>query len=263
MKPVIVITGASSGIGKSTAEALVKRACTVYDLSRRDMDSNGIVHITTDVTDEVSVRRAIDEIIRREGQIDVLVNNAGFGISGAVEFTETADAERLLDVNFFGTVRVTRAVLPHMRMSGKGRVVNVSSVAAVAPIPYQTFYSASKSAIMTYTMALANEVGDFGITACAVLPGDIRTGFTGAREKSAVGDDVYGGKISRSVKKMEQDEQGGMPPEKAAKKIASIVLSNSKKPLYTIGFDYQCLTVLIKLLPSGLVNRIIKLLYAN
>ena len=263
MKPVIVITGASSGIGKCTAETLVKRGCTVYDLSRRDMESAGIVHITTDVTDEESVINAIDEIIRREGQIDVLLNNAGFGISGAVEFTETTDAERLFDVNFFGAVRITRAVLPHMRKAGKGRVVNVSSVAAVAPIPYQTFYSASKSAIMTYTMALANEVSDFGITACAVLPGDIRTGFTGAREKCAVGDDVYGGRISRSVSKMEQDEQGGMPPEKAAKKIANIVLSHSKKPLYTIGFGYQCLTALIKLLPSGLVNRIIKLLYAN
>lgn len=263
MKPVIVITGASSGIGKCTAEALVKMDCTVYDLSRRDIEADGICHIKTDVTDERSVTEAIDEIIRREGHIDVLLNNAGFGISGAVEFTETADAERLFDVNFFGTVRVTRAVLPHMRKAGKGRVVNVSSVAAVAPIPYQTFYSASKSAIMTYTMALANEVGDFGITACAVLPGDIRTGFTGAREKCAVGDDVYGGRISRSVSKMEQDEQGGMPPEKAAKKIASIVLSHSKKPRYTIGFGYQCLTLLIKLLPSGLVNRMIKLLYAN
>jgi len=229
MKPVIVITGASSGIGSCTANILVKKGCAVYDLSRRDISPiNGIHHMRTDVTDDASISDAIDEIIRREGRIDVLLNNAGFGISGAVEFTDTEDAKRLFDVNFFGTVRVTHAVLPHMRKAGKGRVVNISSVAAVAPIPYQTYYSASKSAIMTYTMALANEVSDFGITACAVLPGDIRTGFTGAREKSVSGDDVYCGRISRSVSKMEQDEQGGMAPEKAAMKIAKIVLSKSR-----------------------------------
>lgn len=263
MKRVVVITGASSGIGKCTSEALVKRGCTVYDLSRRDICEEGIHHIKTDVTDEGSVSNAIGEIARREGHIDVLVNNAGFGISGAVEFTDTEDAKRLFDVNFFGAVRVTRAVIPHMREAGKGRIVNVSSVAAVAPIPYQTFYSASKSAINAYTMALANEVRDFGISVCTVLPGDIRTGFTGAREKRAEGDELYGGRISRSVEKMERDEQGGMAPEKAARKIANIVLSNRRKPLYTIGLGYQCLSVLIKLLPASLVNRIIKLLYAN
>jgi len=263
MNTVVVITGASSGIGKCTADELVKRGCTVYDLSRRDIDSYAINHIKTDVTDEASITNAVTEIIRREGRIDVLVNNAGFGISGAVEFTDTEDAKRLFDVNFFGLVRVTKAIIPYMRKAGKGRVVNVSSVAAVAPIPYQTFYTASKSAVMTYSMALANEVADFGITVCSVLPGDIRTGFTGAREKSVLGDDIYGGRIARSVGRMEKDEQGGMAPEKAAGKIASIVLSRRRKPLYTIGFGYQCLALLIKLLPASLVNRIIQLLYAK
>jgi len=260
---VVVITGASSGIGKGTAEELVRRGCTVYDLSRRDVSLEGIHHISTDVTDEESVNRAISEIIAREGKIDVLINNAGFGISGAVEYTETAEAKRLFDVNFFGIVRVTRTVLPFMRSEGKGRVINISSVAAVAPIPYQTFYSASKSAVMTYSMALANEVGDFGITMCTVLPGDIKTGFTAAREKSIIGDDVYNGKISRSVGKMEQDEQKGMSPDVAGRIVATIALSNKRKPVYTIGVGYQVLSVLIKLLPYGLVNGIIKLLYAK
>ncbi len=260
---VVVITGASSGIGKGTAEELVRRGCTVYDLSRRDVFLEAIHHISTDVTDEESVNRAISEIIAREGKIDVLINNAGFGISGAVEYTETAEAKRLFDVNFFGIVRVTRAVLPFMRSEGKGRVINISSVAAVAPIPYQTFYSASKSAVMTYSMALANEVGDFGISVCTVLPGDIKTGFTAARKKSIIGDDVYNGKISRSVGKMEQDEQKGMSPDVAGRIIATIALSNKRKPVYTIGIGYQVLSVLIKLLPYGLVNGIIKLLYAK
>ncbi len=260
---VIVITGASSGIGKSTAIELFKRGCTVYDLSRRDTSTEGVIHIHTDVSDEDSVHAAINEIIGREGKIDVLINNAGFGISGAVECTETNAAERLFDVNFFGTARVTKSVLPHMRSRGKGRIVNLSSVAAVAPIPFQTYYSASKAAIIAYSMALANEVSDFGITVCAVMPGDIKTGFTGAREKSIVGDNIYNGRITRSVEKMEQDELNGMSSAVAANIISTIAMSKKKKPVYTIGFGYQCLTVLIKLLPYQLVNSIIKLLYAK
>ena len=114
----------------------------------------------------------------RDSHIDVLINNAGFGISGAVEFTGTEEAQRQLDVNFFGMVRMNRQVLPVMRKQGYGRIVNLSSVAGAIPIPFQTYYSASKAAINSYTMALANEVKPFGIQVCCVQPGDIRTGFT-------------------------------------------------------------------------------------
>ena len=104
------------------------------------------------------VRSAVAEIMDRAGRIDVLVNNAGFGISGAVEFTDTAEAQRLLDVNFFGMVRMNKAVIPHMRQAGRGRIVNLSSVAAPCPIPFQAYYSAGKAAVNAYTMALANEL---------------------------------------------------------------------------------------------------------
>ncbi len=263
MTPVVVITGASSGIGKCTAEALIARGCRVYNLSRSRPELDGVCHVPADVTDEASVSTAIKEIISLEGKIDVLINNAGFGISGAVEFTDTEDVKRLFDVNFFGTVRVTKEVLPYMRVAGKGRIVNVSSVAAVAPIPFQTYYSASKSAIVTYSMALANEVEPFGITAATVLPGDIKTGFTAAREKSVVGDDVYDGRIGRSVSRMEKDEQSGMDPRIAGRFIAAIAFSRSRKPIRVLGAGYRCLALLIKLLPASLVNAIIKQLYAN
>lgn len=264
MSKVVVITGASSGIGLQTAVHLTGKGCRVYDLSRRDVSlPSGIYHISTDVCDEEAVKVAIQEIITREGRVDILINNAGFGISGAVEFTDTEEAKGLFDVNFFGCVRVTKTVLPFMRKQGGGKIVNVSSVAAVAPIPFQTYYSSSKAALIAYTMATANEVRPFGIVVTAVLPGDIQTGFTSARKKSDAGDDVYQGRITRSVSRMEKDEQKGMSPDKAASYIAKIALKRSKKPLYTIGFSYQILTVLIKILPSALVNRIIKLLYAN
>lgn len=135
-------------------------------------------------------------MISEQGRIDILINNAGFGISGAVEFTQTEEAMRLFDVNFFGMVRMTEKVIPYMRENGGGRIVNISSVAAVVPIPFQTYYSASKAAISSYSMALANEVGRFGIRVSAIMPGDISTGFTDARKKITEGDDVYRGSVS-------------------------------------------------------------------
>lgn len=263
MSGVCLISGGSSGIGLATARALQKAGYAVYELSRRAEGPEGFFHISADVRDEAAVQAAVQAVLARAGRIDLLINNAGFGISGAIEFTEEADAEAQLDVNFFGMTRLTRAVLPAMRAQGGGRVVNISSVAAPAAIPFQAYYSASKAAINAYTLALANEVRPFGITVCAVQPGDIRTGFTAARRKQPAGDDVYSGRISRSVGKMERDEQGGMDPAVAGRRIARIAMKRGHKPLYTIGFGYQCLCLLLKLLPARLANWAIGLLYAR
>ena len=193
----------------------------------------------------------------------MLISNAGFGVSGAVEFTEPADAKRQLDVNFFGMVNVCHAVLPIMRKAGHGRIVNTSSVAGVVPIPFQTFYSASKAAINSYTMSLANEVRPFGIQVCAVMPGDIRTGFTAARKKSQAGDEIYGGRISRSVAGMEHDEQTGMAPETAGAYIASVATRKSVKPLRAIGLLYKFYCLLVKLLPVRTLNWLVRMIYAK
>ena len=259
---IVVVTGGNSGIGKYTAEAFVKKGCTVYDLSRREIKNEGIAHISTDVTDEKQVENAIGKIIDEQGRIDILINCAGFGISGAVEFTDLAEAKKQFDVNFFGTVNVTKAVIPHMRKT-TGRIVNISSVAAVAHIPFQTYYSASKAAIESYTCALANEVRPFGISVTSIQPGDICTPFTQAREKSFEGDDVYKGRISKSVAGMEKDEQKGMSPETAGEYIAKIALKKNVKPIYAIGATYKLLSVLCKIFPCSVRNRIVGMLYAG
>ncbi|MDD6160542.1 MAG: SDR family oxidoreductase [Oscillospiraceae bacterium] len=260
---VALVTGGSSGIGLCTAKALRERGCAVYEMSRHDAGTEGICHLQGDVTDEKQVADAVAALMEREGRLDILVNCAGFGISGAVEFTASEDAKSQLDVNFFGTVNADRAVLPIMREAGGGRIVNISSVAAVAHIPFQAFYSASKAAVDSYTCALANEVRPFGVTVTAVQPGDIRTGFTAARKKSAAGDEVYGGRISRSVAGMERDEEKGMSPEKAGAYIARIALKKRVKPCYAVGAWYKFLCLLIKLLPCGVRNRIVGQLYAR
>ncbi len=262
-KTVVLITGGSSGIGKETALALHRAGCTVYEGSRRESRTDGITHISLDVTDEASAQSAVRTVAEKEGAIDILINCAGSGISGAVEFTRLEDAKRQTDINFFGTVNMTKAALPYMRKAGNGRIVNISSVAATFPIPFQAYYSASKSAINAYTLALANEVKPFGITAVAVQPGDIKTEFTASRSKSAEGDTEYGGRIGRSVSKMEKDEENGMGADKAGAMIAKIALKRKSKPLCTLGFSYKALCFAGKVLPVSLANKIIGSMYAG
>ena len=263
MNKIAVVTGASSGIGRCTAAALRDMGCTVYDLSRRNIPLENVKHIKTDITDECQVVSAVKEIVTNEGRIDILVNCAGFGISGAVEFTTTEEAKSQFEVNFFGAVTVTRAVLPHMREQKGGRRVNISSVAAVAHIPFQTYYSASKAAMESYTCCLDNEVKPFGIRVTAVAPGDICTEFTGARQKSFDGDDIYDGRISRSVAGMEKDEAKGMSPEVAGKYIAKVALQKKVKPVSAIGFSYKFLSVLCKVFPCKFRNFVVGMLYAK
>lgn len=260
---IAIITGASSGIGRYTAASLIQKGCRVYDFSRRDIPIENVTHIKVDVTDEDNVNKAIEEVFSNEGRIDIVINCAGYGISGAVEFTETADAKNQFDVNFFGTVNVNKAVIPYMRKQKSGRIVSISSVAAVAHIPFQTYYSASKAALESYTNALANEVRPFGISVTAIAPGDICTDFTGARKKSFEGDDIYEGRILRSVSSMEKDEKNGMSPEVAADYIAKIALKDKVKPVYTIGFQYKFLSVLCKIFPCSFRNRVVGMLYAK
>lgn len=262
-RKIAIVTGASSGIGRHTATALTRKGCVVYDFSRRDIPLENVEHIKVDVTDENQVIEAVKTVYTKEGSIDIVVNCAGYGISGAVEFTETEDAKNQFNVNFFGTVNVNKTVIPYMRKQKSGRIVNISSVAAVAHIPFQTYYSASKAALESYTNALDNEVRPFGITVTAIEPGDICTDFTGARKKSFDGDDVYEGRISRSVEGMEKDEQKGMSPEIAADYIAKISLKKNVKPIYAIGTQYKILSVLCKVFPCSIRNNIVGMLYAK
>lgn len=263
VKRVALVTGGSSGIGLCTCKALHEAGYTVFELSRREVKNDFATHVFGDVTKPESLVSAVKEIVEKAGSIDVLVNNAGFGISGAVEFTDTEDAKRLFDVNTFGMMNAAQAVIPVMRNQGGGRIINLSSVAAPLSIPFQAYYSASKAAVNALSLALANELRPFGISVTAVMPGDIKTGFTAAREKDHRGDDVYGGRIERSVSVMERDEQGGMSPEFAGLFLSKIAKKKRVKPFYVIGFKYKVFVLLSKILPASLVNRVVGLLYAK
>ena len=263
MDKVVILTGGTSGIGGATVRQLRAAGCRVYEFSRRGAPDDPF-HTSVDVTDDAGVRAAVDAVIAKEGRVDVLINNAGFGISGAMEFTDPADAHRLMEVNLFGMDNAIRAVLPHMRAARSGRIVNISSVAGVFAIPFQAWYSISKAAVRSLTMALYNEVAPYGVQVASVMPGDIKTGFTAARKKSTAGDDAYGGRISRSVAKMEKDEQTGMSPEAAARTIVRVALQKGRvKPYYAIGLPYKLLVFLDNLLPCRAVRWLLFQLYGK
>ncbi len=256
------VTGASSGIGRETAAALAARGWRVFDLSRRETPERaGVRRLFCDVTDPASVDAALRALAGETGgRLDLLVNNAGAGVSGAVEFLSPEECARQFSVNYFGVETVTRAALPLLRAS-RGRIVNVSSVAALAPIPFQADYSASKAAVNALTRALRGELRSSGVSVCAVMPGDVRTGFTDAREKNGEGAAVYGEAIGRAVSQMERDERGGMDPARAGRFIARLAERRRVKPLYAIGFSYKAVCLLLKLLPSGLSSALIERIY--
>ena len=256
MNKVAIVTGGTSGIGLAAVKALREQGCTVYALSRHG-------DVVCDVSEEQSARAAAQAVLEKEGRIDVLVNCAGFGISGAAELTPLETAKKQLDVNLFGTANMVNAVIPAMRRQGGGRIVNVGSVAGFVPIPFQTWYSASKAAVQSYTMAMGNELRPFGITLSAVLPGDTKTGFTAARSKIDDPENLYQGRIQRSVARMEHDEQTGVPAERVGKLIARVALKKRVKPLYIPGLGYNVVNVLMRLLPSGIANALIGVLYAK
>ena len=263
-KKVAIVTGGTSGIGRATALALQENGYTVYELSRRAEGMPDIRHIVADITKEETLQAAVEQVLAVEGRLDLVVNNAGFGISGAIEFTDTQEAQRLFDTLFFGMVRMNRCVIPLMRQQGHGRIVNISSVAAPVPIPFQAYYSAGKAAINAYTMALANELRPFGVTVCAVMPGDIKTGFTAARHKIIDGDDIYQGRIGRSVQRMEHDEQTGMDPVKVGRYIAAVAgREGSHHPLYATRIDYKFFVFLTKVFPARFLNWLIYQLYGK
>ncbi|MBT1431699.1 oxidoreductase [Dickeya dianthicola] len=175
---VVVVTGVSSGIGRAVAEKFASQGCIVFGTVRNINTANalpGVELIEMDVRDDDTVQRGIQSIVERAQRIDVLINNAGTSLVGAVEETSTAEAAALFDTNVFSILRTIQAVLPHMRAQGRGRIINVSSVLGFLPAPYMGLYSASKHAVEGLTESLDHEVRQFGIRVTLVEPSFTRT----------------------------------------------------------------------------------------
>ena len=173
-----IVTGASSGIGRASAEALARAGFTVFGTSRRASNgSNGVSMLTCDVTDDASVKALVSTVLSQTGRIDVLVNNAGLGLFGGAEESSINQVQALFDVNVFGTMRMTNAVLPSMRQRGEGRIINISSILGLIPAPYSAHYSAIKHALEGYSESLDHEVRAFNIRVSLIEPAYTRSVF--------------------------------------------------------------------------------------
>ena len=268
---IALLTGGSSGIGAETARMLSRSGIKVYAGSRRGTVSPEcasdplIVPVVMDVNDQASVDSVVARILEAEGRLDAVVCNAGNGIAGAVENTSVEEAKYQFETCFFGAHRVIRAALPAMRGQHFGRIITVSSVAATVPIPYQTFYSSAKAAVLIYTKALSLEVKGFGIQCCSILPGDTKTGFTAARKVTAESGDsssVYYETFKKSVGRMEHDEQNGMPAGKIAAAIVRQLKRRRMAATVTPRIDYKAVNFLVRILPTKLMLWIVGKLYA-
>jgi len=251
-KKVAIITGASSGIGKATFNFLKEKGYTCYNISRKPVDDK--FSFSADVNDFEKIKTILEDIHKKEGRIDVFINNAGYGIAGAIESTKPENIYGIFDTNLSAVVTLCSLVIPYLKET-KGRIVNISSVGGVVPLPYQACYSAAKAGILIFSKALNMEVKKFGVRVIAILPGDTKTGFTDARviDKSD--------QSSKSIEKAEKCERKGKEPIVVAKVIYK-VLKAKRPPLQkTVGFSYKTVVFLVKHLPNGMVNGLVKKIY--
>lgn len=246
-RPVVLVTGASSGIGAAAARLLAERGHTVVGASRRGEAPDGVRAARVDVDDDASVRAAVAAILADHGRLDAVVNAAGFGLSGPVETTPLDEARAQLETNFWGTVRVTREALPALRAGGGGAIVNVSSLAGVFALPFQAYYTASKFALEGWSEALAYEVAPFGVDVTLVEPGNISSGFAdGRREANGSDREPYAGAYRRAIGIMVRDERDAVGSEVVARTIAAALARSRPPRRVTSGSTGERATVLLR-----------------
>jgi short-subunit dehydrogenase len=260
MNKVVLITGASSGIGKSIGEYLQNKGFVVYGTSRNPLNyKDSIIKLLTlDVSDENSIKNTVSEIIKKEGKLDVLINNAGKGITGPVEETPIKEIKKAFDTNFFGVINVCNGVLPEMRKQKKGLIINISSIAGYMGLPYRGMYSASKSALSIYSEVLSLEVKQFGVTVVDVAPGDFATNIAAGRYHTPLFENSsYKKHYSKVLKQIDNEVDKGLKPEIMAKAIHKIIMKKKPRVRYRIGTFLQRYAIHIKrLMPDRLYEKI-------
>lgn len=261
MPKVVLITGASSGIGKAIAEKLATNSYIVYGTSRNPIKEiiNGVRFLTLNLNNSNSIKMAVKKIISKEGKIDILINNAGVGITGPIEETPTDAIRDHFQTNFFGVIEVIQAVLPHMHLQDKGSIINITSIAGYMGLPFRGYYSASKSALITMTEALRLELKLTPIKVFSIAPGDIATNIGSGRytvqpEKKSVYFETYQNSLSLMNAHVDQGEH----PKLIANKVLQLLEINNPKVHYNIGSFLQKFSVFLKgILPDKVFEKML------
>lgn len=255
-----IVTGASSGIGRATAEALAKAGFTVFGTSRKvgRLEPAGIQMLVCDVTDDQSVASMVSAVLAKTGRVDLLVNNAGIGLQAGAEESSVAQVQTLFDVNLFGVVRMTNAVLPAMRRQGGGRIVNIGSILGVVPAPYSAHYSAAKHAIEGYSESLDHEVRAFNIRVSVIEPAFVRTVF----DQNGIEPDSVLTEYDRARAGVAALLRDVMPKADRPEVVAEVVLkaATDSRPhrRYTAGKAARQVSILRRFAPAGLFDRTLR-----
>jgi NAD(P)-dependent dehydrogenase (short-subunit alcohol dehydrogenase family) len=259
--PVALVTGALTGIGKATALALVKAGFQVIGTSRNTMGVapyDGAMFLDLDVASDESVTTAVGRVIQRFGRLDVLVNNAGVGSAGAAEESSVAQDQDVFDINVFGLIRMTKAVLPQMRAQGNGRIINISSVVGFIPMPYMAIYAASKHAVEGYSESLDHEVREHGVRVLLIEPGWTRTGLDVNSVKPDSPLRIYAEQRHIAEKLIAQAVNDGDHPATVAKAIVAAATDKKPKLRYTAGSRAARVSTLRRLVPAKAFDKQIR-----
>ena len=256
-RKIAIVTGASSGIGEATAELLASSGFTVYGTSRRGArpGQNSFKMISLDVNSEESVEAAINEVIKLEGRIDLLVNNAGFGVApGGAEESSIEQAKTIFDTNFFGIVRTTRAVVPYMRKQGEGRIINIGSVLGFLPAPYMALYAATKHAVEGYSESLDHELRLRGIRVSVIEPAYTNTQFDANTQQVDSKIPEYDVERAALNKLVKIAVEGGDDPKVVAKVVLKAANASRPRLRYTAGKLACSLSIFRRFAPEALVD---------
>lgn len=254
---IALVTGASSGIGEITALSLAKAGYTVYGTSRRGatVTNPSFKMLALDVTSDESVQAAVSEVLRLHGRIDLLVNNAGFGVApSAAEESSIEQAQAIFDTNFFGIVRMTRAVVPHMRKQRSGRIINIGSVLGFLPMPYMALYAATKHAVAGYSESLDHELRTWGIRVSVIEPAYTKTQFDANLLEPDAKLTEYQAIRDALNQRMKQVLAGADDPEIVANTIVKVAQVTDPDLRYTAGGLAARLKLLRRFAPAGLVD---------
>jgi len=241
MPQTVLVTGASSGIGQAIAQLLTARGFTVFGTSRKPTGNL----IPLDVRSDDSVRACVERV----GKIDVLVNNAGYSLMGSAEETSLDEAKAQLETNFFGVVRMVKAVLPGMRKAGAGKIITIGSLAGITAIPFGAFYTASKFALEGYTEALWHELRPFGIHVTLIEPGFIATPIGERTQLAAAPLSAYDGVRQRATHALDQHVKDGISPDAVAQRVLRVIQARSPTLRYRVGTDAAWFPRLKSVLP--------------
>lgn len=261
MSKVVLITGGSSGIGKSIGEFLTNKGFVVYGTSRnpsRYKDSKFPI-LALDVKEKSTIYSAVNTVIEKEGRLDVLINNAGAGITGPIEEIPEAEIKNNFDTNFFGPINVIKAVLPQMRKQNDGLIINVTSIAGYMGLPYRGVYSASKGALELITEAFRMELKDFNIKMTNVAPGDFATNIAAGRYHAPLLDDSpYKKPYGNTLDLMNEHVDSGSDPDLMAKAVSKIISSPNPKIHYKVGEFMQKFSIVLKrILPDKVYEKLL------